>query len=284
MAEDNINNMDRELLTYEISKERYIYLTNDIINLLSQFNKKAVNSGWTSSFPDDFDKLSDFLEKLPVNTDRKRTCILIHLEENIEKDLAGIINFNEINILLENFFQIKCILDEYIPSDKLNSLKKRDNKIITTGIYTLLSEKKVSEYKTKNLIICKSDLCPAEPEFNFVFGESDVQTSIVSVNRLLDDKSKAFERLLKLVIHEVGHCLRLNHCVSFNCVMNGINDLNELDSMIIDLCSECNGKIFFLTNISLLQKYTTLNQLVQFKNDSIYDAYKDKIKILNELF
>lgn len=284
MAQFNINNMDQGLLTYEISQERYKYLTNNLINLLSQFNKKAVNYGWASRYPDDFDKLSDVLKYFPVRTDRKKTCILIHLEENLEKNLAGIINFTEIIILLENFFQIKCILGKSIPSNILNSLEKRNNKIITNGIYPLLKTKKVSEYITKNLLICKSDLCPSETEFNFVFGENNILSSIVSVNRLLDNKSMAFERLLKLVIHEMGHSLRLSHCVSYNCVMNGINDLNELDSIIVDFCSECNGKIFFLTNISLLQKYTTLNQLVQFKKDSFYDAYKDKIKILNELF
>lgn len=74
---------------------------------------------------------------------------------------------------------------------------------------------------------------------NFVFGEGSLQqrVGIYSLKRLAhSDASQFLRRSLKLMCHEVGHIFSINHCIEFQCRMNGSNSLGESDRQPLNLC------------------------------------------------
>src|SRR3990167_11228252 len=96
------------------------------------------------------------------------------------------------------------------------------------------------------------DLYP-EDSWNFVFGEADLNRGIAvfsfaRYSPLFEDPyadiTEESARLmllrgLEVMVHETGHMFGVQHCVYFNCVMNGSNSLEESDNQPIHLCPAC---------------------------------------------
>src|SRR5262249_25102410 len=65
---------------------------------------------------------------------------------------------------------------------------------------------------------------------NFVFGEASLswRCGVYSLVRYRSDDETLFtRRSLKLLAHESGHILSIEHCVTYACVMQGANNLRE---------------------------------------------------------
>ena len=67
-------------------------------------------------------------------------------------------------------------------------------------------------------------------------------------------------RLIKLVLHEIGHLFYLPHCVLFRCLMNGINNDAELDAIPMELCPECIAKYVLLSGCCPKQRFIGLSK------------------------
>jgi len=84
------------------------------------------------------------------------------------------------------------------------------------------------------------------PDMNFVFGlaSSDGGCAIVSTNRLKSIDPGMFRgRLLKEVVHELGHVFGLSHCPDRRCVMHFSNSLQDTDLKSSEMCSNCLAKL-----------------------------------------
>lgn len=86
------------------------------------------------------------------------------------------------------------------------------------------------------------------PIFTFVFGlaKLDGKAAIVSSHRLEnqfyglpDNEELIGERLLKEVIHELGHLLGLRHCRQFDCVMASSTSADDVDIKNPVYCTTC---------------------------------------------
>ncbi|MFA0752300.1 MAG: hypothetical protein IMHGJWDQ_000047 [Candidatus Fervidibacter sp.] len=85
------------------------------------------------------------------------------------------------------------------------------------------------------------------PPLNFVFGlaEKGGKRAIVSVARLKDRHLKRTEeRLLKEVLHELGHTFGLGHCQDPNCVEAFSNTLADTDRKGPGFCPRCLQRIW----------------------------------------
>jgi archaemetzincin len=78
---------------------------------------------------------------------------------------------------------------------------------------------------------------------NFVFGMADVagRACVVSTARLAADGDEALfrARILKEIMHEIGHMLGLKHCPDMRCVMYFSNSILDTDRKSAAYCKDC---------------------------------------------
>lgn len=88
------------------------------------------------------------------------------------------------------------------------------------------------------------------PFLTYVYGEAQIggKAGVISTCRLgmtkkgaAVKKSKMYERLAKVSVHETGHLLGLLHCSRPECVMNFSAGLDHLDRLTLAFCSGCLG-------------------------------------------
>ena len=95
------------------------------------------------------------------------------------------------------------------------------------------------------------------PIFTFVFGLAKLNGNIgiVSTHRLKsefyglpsdDDLLQA--RLIKEIVHELGHLLNLRHCSNYYCVMTSSNTADDIDIKSERFCKSCLKKAAQLTH------------------------------------
>merc|ERR1712225_206865 len=70
------------------------------------------------------------------------------------------------------------------------------------------------------------------------------------------------ERALKVITHELCHAFGHQHCVHFNCVMQGMNHVEEYDVVFCDLCPVCLNKLIFMTGLDPLERYMKLKAYI----------------------
>lgn len=97
------------------------------------------------------------------------------------------------------------------------------------------------------MALTQVDLYP-DPAWNFVFGEAsyDERVGVSSFARGGDPRTEpalALRRALGTAVHEVGHMLRLEHCIAWECVMNGSNHREEADRRPLEPCPACQAKL-----------------------------------------
>ena len=83
---------------------------------------------------------------------------------------------------------------------------------------------------------------------NFVFGLATPEAGVATVyTRRLESGGKLEERLVKEVLHELGHLLGLGHCKDKKCVMSFSLNLAEVDVKGPGFCVECSLKLSRIT-------------------------------------
>jgi len=69
------------------------------------------------------------------------------------------------------------------------------------------------------------------------------------------------KRIVQLITHEIGHLFFFSHCTWYECLMNGVNNIEELDRAPLHLCPVCLRKLYVGLsnkgdNINLYNRYT----------------------------
>eukprot|EP00755_Sulcionema_specki_P016112 Sspe_Gene.61168::Locus_33876_Transcript_2_3_Confidence_0.400_Length_3011::g.61168::m.61168/K06974/amzA, AMZ2, AMZ1; archaemetzincin len=125
-----------------------------------------------------------------------------------------------------------------------------NTQLLSTDILTYLckevmSRRDLARQAVAACAVTMIDLYP-RPEWNFVFGQARLTdgVGVFSFCRYQSEQpGKLLERALKVMTHEVGHIFGLRHCIYYNCLMNGSNHLEELDSNSTVLCPICTLKL-----------------------------------------
>jgi len=113
-------------------------------------------------------------------------------------------------------------------------------------------------------------------EGNFVYGLANVinKTGVFSFARYhpqfygIDaSEEQAREvvllRAAKVMLHEIGHMLGMLHCIYYECLMNGSNNIEETDATPLHLCPVCLRKLHFCLDFSPIDWYSNLSQFYQ---------------------
>jgi archaemetzincin len=111
---------------------------------------------------------------------------------------------------------------------------------------------------TRILGVTEGDL--AIPTLTFVYGQAqlDGAVAVVSLARLRQefyglpaDENMLHERLVKEVLHELGHTFGLTHCAEAKCVMSLATHIGLVDSKEQRYCGHCGAH--------LVHRFTTLD-------------------------
>lgn len=161
---------------------------------------------------------------------------------NIPKEIPQVISGE-----LENI-NIKCrIMPKIdIPQESYNHWRRQHNaETILDSIYNK-SEVKFIDESIPSLVITEADLYFSG--LNFVFGLEypGKSCAIVSLARLKPefydekpDKRLLEDRVVKEVMHELGHYLGLNHCMFQTCVMSFSPSVFDVDKKQKNFCENC---------------------------------------------
>lgn len=187
-------------------------------------------------------------------SDRKTRSIGIQPYDNFDKTLI-----DTIGITLSHFYRLRVqvLPNKLIPENAFINIKTpryRADKIIET----LKREKPDS--LTFLIGLTNHDISTTkrdrfgnilESELKYIdwgvfgLGYRPGPSCIVSTFRIVDKNKKHFiERLKKIVVHEVGHNLGLNHCESDLCVMrDAAETIRTIDKVKLGLCGNCKEQI-----------------------------------------
>lgn len=119
--------------------------------------------------------------------------------------------------------------------------------------------------------VTMADLYP-EPDWNFVFGQADIAAR-VGVHSLAryraefwgqepgpDPRKLLLLRAVKVMAHEAGHMFGLLHCRDYECVMNGSNNLLELDRQSVFLDPVCLRKLQWNVGFDPADRYRKMER------------------------
>lgn len=90
------------------------------------------------------------------------------------------------------------------------------------------------------------------PVLSFVFGQAqlDGPAGIISTYRLAneyyglpEDPRLLHERVIKEIVHELGHQFGLYHCHQFECVMRSSTYVEEIDLKRAEFCPDCRSLV-----------------------------------------
>ncbi len=101
------------------------------------------------------------------------------------------------------------------------------------------------------------------PILTYIFGQATLKgrTGIASLFRLRNelyglapDNNLLTERFRKVVVHEMGHCFGLIHCLNPSCVMRSSTYVEDLDMKEIHFCRSCRKELDGLIDQSDIKK------------------------------
>ena len=148
-----------------------------------------------------------------------------------------------------------------------------DKQILTTHVLDHVLAPECPEDALAYLAFTSSDLWPGE-NWNFVFGQAKLRQrlGVWSIYRNGDpskdeDASRlCLRRTLATATHETGLILTIKHCTSFQCGMNGSNNLAESDRQPLHFCPVCLRKVCWNLRVEPVEYLTSMENFCRREN------------------
>jgi archaemetzincin len=225
---------------------------------------------WLAVHPEPGQSFADFVRSRPNKPDAIRNTVYLQPLEDFETGKAP--PLQTLAQFAQAFFRV--------PVQTLSPSTVSRRKITTrtnpyTGQPQLLTRdvlRHLQQILPKNAFcivgITMRDLYPA-PSWNFVFGEAslDDRVGVFSFARYdpqfygiqaPDREGLVLRRSCKVLAHETSHMFGIQHCVFFNCLMNGSNHLDESDRRPLHLCPIDLRKLHHSTGFDIDHRYRVL--------------------------
>ena len=233
--------------------------------------KKVPNAGdWLAEHTENGQSLEQF-KTCGINIpDSTHKYVYIKPFGKLEED--SIFNLAILEEFIEIYYGLDVIIQKPAGEKVLKKFTSRDN----NGIFQIHADEFLNYLYYKmppncycTMAITSVDLYPAD-SWNFVFGMASLinRVGVTSVARYDDsfftgdikdrDRKVIRDRSLKVMTHEIGHMFGMEHCIYYECMMNGSNHQGESDSQPMTLCPVCLSKMQHSTNIDKKARYKKL--------------------------
>ncbi len=161
------------------------------------------------------------------------------------------------------FFGLEVGVADPVPLPKDSYVSERDQwdgaALLTAVARTAAKDALAS------IAVLSDDIFCDDLEFVFGLGDPHRRAALVSLHRLASEATPAIlqRRARLLACHEVGHVLGMQHCVFYECLMNGTNSLEEADHTPLRLCPVCLAKLVWNVELDLSARDAALSRLVE---------------------
>jgi archaemetzincin len=226
---------------------------------------------WLDTYEEPGQSFEEFRRSAAARTTDCRRIYLLPLEgpEVVPDDcLSRFVRFTEAFFMLDVSLLPPCRIDDA-------PLEVRSDP--EWGLYQWCAADILHELVTRRpedalclLAITASDLYP-HALMNYTFGLAavDQRVGVCSVARFGPPYCRESHhgngrlacRGCRLLAHELGHLLGLQHCVYYACLMNGSTTLAEGDARPLHLCPIDLHKLQWLTGFDLEERYRRLSRL-----------------------
>jgi archaemetzincin len=234
--------------------------TFDCSSLDSLFEKldEPEPGEWLYSHEEYFQDLETYIENKPHQIDEKRKIIYIQPIGNF--DSVSILIIDKTADFFTAFFglevKINPVISDSVIPDKARRINFESEQWKTKYILHDLLRPSMPKDAFVIIALTDHDLYPDE-EWNYVFGQASLKhgVGVWSYYRFgspyLPDYMllEFYKRVLRTAGHETCHMFSIKHCVSYNCLMNGSNSLEEADRKPLYLCSRCLEKLCWNLNM-----------------------------------
>lgn len=231
-----------------------------LIRMLSPLHEKIHEPGpsdWLAQHKEPGQRFEDYLTCKPVTLTPKRRTLYIQPLGELKGRQKEIVDLSAEFMGL--YFGTDCRILESLPLSLIPRNKRRPDRgfgeqIKTDVILDDILRSRIPKDAAAYIAFTASDLYPKDT-WNFVFGQAYLyhRVGVWSLARFgnpdADDESfrLCLLRTIKTATHETGHMFSMNHCIFYECNMDGRNHLQESDAKPLWLCPECFAKVLYAT-------------------------------------
>lgn len=227
---------------------------------------------WVQSHREPQQSFAEYVRNAPARpTAERRAIVLQPLGTFTRRETALVYAMRD---YLAAFFQLETRVASPLPLPAFGMRKEEEDhddpvQYRTDVINERLLAPRLPADAVCYLGITVADLYP-DPSWNYVFGMASLEKRVgvyslarygPAFNHQPDDPSAEallLRRALLVVAHETAHMFSLPHCRRYECLMNGVNSLAELDRGTPWLCPDCLRKLQWNTGMDLLAHYRAL--------------------------
>ncbi|MBM4382109.1 MAG: hypothetical protein FJ091_01945 [Deltaproteobacteria bacterium] len=217
---------------------------------------------WLLSQPETGQSYAQFLAaqaQLPGRT--------IYLTTAGELDPGQAALARDVTRLTRAWFQMRVEQAPALPAE-VASVKSREHQLgtqwLTHTIMDALAKRKPQD-AVAFMALTQTDLYPA-PDWNFLFGQARYgsRVGVTSTARMGDaasERTLALRRTFAISSHEIGHMFGIKHCIAWECAMNGMMNLVELDMRPLEPCPSCLAKLHHAIGFDPQRRWRELARL-----------------------
>lgn len=236
---------------------------------------KARPGEWLHRFPSTGIIFDEYVQRRPVSRTAQRNTIVIQpLGRFSDSDRQML---NKLREFMDAFFGVTTVLapDSPLPDHGLRT--RNEGGKVWRQIHTEVLLNEVLAPNLPSNAVCylgvtMTDLYP-EPGWNYVFGQAtlDKRVGVYSLIRYMPSfwgkpdtpaaRKLALLRSFKVMSHETGHMFSMEHCVRFECNMNGSNSLEEMDQQPAELCPACLKMLQWNLSFDIRARYGHLRDI-----------------------
>lgn len=254
--------------------------------------KKAPGpTDWMATQHEKGQTVSDYIAAKPFVPSPVRPYIYITLLGEFSEEQKKVLQMT--SRYLEIYFQTPVKFADPIPLSIVPENARRlhpqtkDPQIQTIYIIENILKPRMPKDAFCFVAFTSSDLWPGEG-WNFVFGQASMEDRIGIWSLYRNgDLNKDFKLYLRRAIqtgtHEIGHLFGLDHCIYYECNMNGSNSRFESDQRPLWDCPVCLRKLSWATKMDIIKRYRELAEISKefgFEKDTKF--LEDNLKIMSK--